>query len=600
MAPGSDTDTVMIMGGGQIQMRQDCSKWMVVPLRRAITVFVVALGLAMPVHAAEADLDAFKAEIDAFIGRLGPSSNGVVKWVGSDPYEMRRDGDRMVAVIRNVRLALGISEVDRLTLDRIEIRRVGQKDDGKLIEFAVQLPNQMTLKSADDAETRIALKDATASALIEAQTGRGRESALAVAGARLDQTDSGAWVTIGPLSMASKLLAEPNGGWSGPVELEVQKIEYFLPQAPVGGSISRIAFSGKSAGPSLASLDKLRDTLDGLQADNTRSPEARGADFLASLSSMTAPFQAVSGHLAVEGVAVRSLAGHALLSLGKAGTAVAMTGLDGEAAAIRFNMHYEGLEFAPSVLEAAKVPHRALVDFGVGNISTEAIGKLLRAATLASERESPDGKQSSKQQTAEQMLGAAAMLNPTFRIYDAAIETREFGVDLTGEAKGSPLTPNGYSAAGDMVVRGFDNLSELGPGGPLADYFPVLKELGSERAAPDGTSRLTFHLASEPPKWLTINGSDVSGWFDGSELQPSQPRQLKPADPPLQGDDVKSVQRALVAAKITVAEDGVYSPATAAAVARFQKQKGINVSGVVDSATRQRLGIAADLPRQGG
>jgi peptidoglycan hydrolase-like protein with peptidoglycan-binding domain len=49
-----------------------------------------------------------------------------------------------------------------------------------------------------------------------------------------------------------------------------------------------------------------------------------------------------------------------------------------------------------------------------------------------------------------------------------------------------------------------------------------------------------------------------------------------------------------------VEEDGEYNSATAAAVARFQKQKGLNVSGAVDAATRQRLGGAADPLRQGG
>jgi peptidoglycan hydrolase-like protein with peptidoglycan-binding domain len=68
----------------------------------------------------------------------------------------------------------------------------------------------------------------------------------------------------------------------------------------------------------------------------------------------------------------------------------------------------------------------------------------------------------------------------------------------------------------------------------------------------------------------------------------------------MRGEDVKRVQRALAAAKIAVDEDGVYSSGTAGAVARFQKQNGINVSGVVDAATRQRLAISAQGLRQGG
>ena len=70
------------------------------------------------------------------------------------------------------------------------------------------------------------------------------------------------------------------------------------------------------------------------------------------------------------------------------------------------------------------------------------------------------------------------------------------------------------------------------------------------------------------------------------------------------GTDVTSaasdVQRALAAAKVSVEQDGEYNSATAGAVARFQKQNGLNVSGVLDAATRRRLGEWGDPPRQGG
>jgi peptidoglycan hydrolase-like protein with peptidoglycan-binding domain len=68
----------------------------------------------------------------------------------------------------------------------------------------------------------------------------------------------------------------------------------------------------------------------------------------------------------------------------------------------------------------------------------------------------------------------------------------------------------------------------------------------------------------------------------------------------MRGNDVTNIQRALAGAKIAVEQDGVYNSSTAAAVARFQKQNGMNVNGVVDGATRQRLGLTAEAPRQGG
>jgi hypothetical protein len=567
-----------------------------------VAALIVAVALATPARAQEPDLDRFRAEIDAFLGRLGPSSNGVIKWAGSDPYQIRREGGVLTAAIANARLSFEGQQAGHLTLDRVEIRQTGTREDGKLIELALLLPKEMALSEADGTETRIALTDANANALIEAGSGRGRETTVKIGSVRIDQAKTGAWVSVGPLSMASKLVAEPNGGWSGPVEFEVNEIAYFIPQGPVGGGINRIAFRGTSGGPQLEQLNKMREAIETLQNDDSRPPEARAAAFLALLPTITDPFGNIRSELVLDGLTVRSVTGEALVSLAKAAAAAEITGLDTEAASTRFSIRHEGLDLAPSILEEAKVPHRAVLDLGVGDLSTQALGKLLQAiAAMTGENGArDDDNQQRKQQGTQQMLGAVAMLNPTFHIYDIAVDTEEVGVDLTAEAKGSPFAAKGYTAGGDLVIRGFDAISKLSAGIPLSDYLPVLKELGVEEKAPDGTPRLGFRLASAPPKWITINGNDVSAWFDGTERKGAQPRLLKPTDPPMQGNDVKSVQRALAGLKIPVAQDGVYNSATAAAVARFQKQNGIDVNGVVDGATQQRLGLAAEAPRQGG
>jgi peptidoglycan hydrolase-like protein with peptidoglycan-binding domain len=68
----------------------------------------------------------------------------------------------------------------------------------------------------------------------------------------------------------------------------------------------------------------------------------------------------------------------------------------------------------------------------------------------------------------------------------------------------------------------------------------------------------------------------------------------------MQGADVTDVQRALASAKMPVRQDGVYRVSTAASVARFQKQKGINVSGIVDGPTWKALGLNALVRRPAG
>jgi peptidoglycan hydrolase-like protein with peptidoglycan-binding domain len=60
---------------------------------------------------------------------------------------------------------------------------------------------------------------------------------------------------------------------------------------------------------------------------------------------------------------------------------------------------------------------------------------------------------------------------------------------------------------------------------------------------------------------------------------------------PMRGPDVAAVQRALAAANIAVAPTGVYDGLTAVAVARFQKRSSLNINGVVDAVTWQKLGV---------
>ena len=565
----------------------------------ATAAILLAFASPAPVGAAEPDLEHFRGEIDTLLGRLGPSSNGVVKWVSSAPYEIRRDSDTLVAVIDDARLSFETQHPGEIALDRVEIRRIGQREEGRLTEFAVLLPKSMTLTQGDGTQTKITLADARANALVEASSGRGRDTSITIASARIEQPGTGAWVKVGPLSMTSRLVVDPNGGWTGPVEFAATEIEYFVPQGPLGGAIERIAFSGLSAGPSLDELETLRDAVDVLQADRSHSQKARGGAVLSILSTIGAPFGMIRGEFALDGLVIRGVTGEVLVAVTKAGVGAEITGLDRETAAARFNIRHEGLDLAPSVLEQAKVPHRVVVDVGISELSTQALSKVLPAlGMVAAEDGSSEDRQ--KHEAVEQILGAVATLKPTFHIYDAAFDTEGFGVDLTAEAKGSPLAPKDFTAAGDLTVRDLDAIAKLSTGLPFAEYLPVLKEIGVEEKGPDGTKRVGFHLASAPPKWITINGNDVGAWFDGDAPKSSQPRVLKPSDPPSTGNDVRSVQQALTEAQMPVERDGIYNPATAAAVARFQKQHGLNVSGVVDAETRQRLGVQPETPRGDG
>jgi len=61
--------------------------------------------------------------------------------------------------------------------------------------------------------------------------------------------------------------------------------------------------------------------------------------------------------------------------------------------------------------------------------------------------------------------------------------------------------------------------------------------------------------------------------------------------PPMTGEDVRTVQRALAAAGADLAVDGVFGSQTQAAVRQFQQQHGLAEDGQVGPATRSALGV---------
>jgi Putative peptidoglycan binding domain len=536
---------------------------------------VLCLLVASPASAAAFD-EQFKSEIEEFLNKLTLTTQGLVSWEGSDALDFRHEGEAAVAIIGNARL---------------EIRRAPVAGSPNAAKLDIVFPTQSTLTLADGTKTGLSLKDATASLVVEEASNRFRETVLSFAGARLEHPTTGDWMSFGPMSFASKLVGAADGGWSTPIDFELKQVEFFLTEVPIGGAIDRIAYDASSSGPDVAALNRLRDRIDELRQQGERPPAARLDALLELLPTVPTLFSLVKGEATVEGVAVRAATGEPLVGLAKTSIGGALTGLSGDTAAWRITLRQNGLTLANAILGPSKVPQDVVIDFGLEDVATGPLRTLLEAIGKA--RNGTNDADS--QQATGRMLGAAAMLNPVFRIHEVALQTKDVGISATGKTTGSPLSPKGYAAEADVVVRGFDALPALVADLPGSEYLPLLKVIGTAAAGSD----TKFHLASTPQKWITINGNDVTGWFADDKPAPGQPRQLRPAQPAQQGDDVRAVQRALASAKITAPQTGIYDGATAAAVAQFQKQNGLNVDGVVSAATRDKLGLKPAPPSGG-
>src|SRR5437868_1348351 len=107
------------------RMRRSSKRDRSMKVQRHLTAGLVGIVLvtvaALPLRAADPALEGLKAEIDAVISGFAPGTNGVLEWLGSDPFEIRRDGDDLLASISNARVVLHADKDVRLALDRIDI-----------------------------------------------------------------------------------------------------------------------------------------------------------------------------------------------------------------------------------------------------------------------------------------------------------------------------------------------------------------------------------------------------------------------------------------------------------------------------------------------
>jgi lysozyme len=103
--------------------------------------------------------------------------------------------------------------------------------------------------------------------------------------------------------------------------------------------------------------------------------------------------------------------------------------------------------------------------------------------------------------------------------------------------------------------------------------------------------------ANQFPVWNKVNGEPWPGLTrrrlaeQALFLGMPEVRVLTLTEPIMQGEDVRQVQEASIAAGINVSADGVFGKDTDNAVRQFQEQKGLTADGVVSDRTRKELGL---------
>jgi hypothetical protein len=566
--------------------------------RECVRAALAALSIAWALSASSAasaagQADTLKSEIDGFIHRTEASTGGNVHWGGADSFDVREDGDAAVATLTNARFSVRLGPASpkpslTIVLDRVEIRRK-PISGGALVEFSIALPGLTKFTPDQGPEIDLTLTDASTDLSVEEPAERQRAMTLRLSGARIGPRDGADVATLGPVTSSWKLVRGAKGDWSAPASFDARSIGFLMTKAQIAGTIDHIAYTGEATGPSLAALDALRDRFESVRDEPTGDP-AKRAELLAMLPQIFDAFASSKGEVTVEGTAVKRPGGETLFTLTKATFGGSLGGLDSDKAALRIALSHDGLAIAPTLLPDAQVPRHAAIDLCLEEIATAPLRQIVEALG----RTGPGVAPAEQQKAFAQVIGAAMGLAPVFRIHDLTVEFKDTTIHGTAELRRAGPLPIGYAGSGDVTVRGFDGLMQIVTGHAARERLPLIKFLGTDGKAPDGTTLTSFHLGSASGRPLSVNGNDISGWFAAGPppgMAPGSPRVLRLADPPLSGDDVREVQKAVAATEVEPFAPGIYDTATALAVARFQKKSGMNISGVVDAATRQKLGL---------
>ncbi len=544
-------------------------------------------------HGAPADTATpLKTEIDSYIRRIETSTEGHLHWQGADTYEVNQSGDTATAVIANAHLSFRKGADDQkpivsITLDRIEIRRAPGPGTG-LTEYTISFPTISTIAVEDGTELTVSLKNGGMNFTLEAPGDHQRAMTLKLAGGRIERKNHKDYFAFGALTSGWKIVRTASGGWRAPFDLELKGLEYLFADAPLAGTVDRVIYGGEATGPNLTNLDAMRDKIAELREQD--SPEQKVAGWLGLLPQLVTVFSSSKGNMTVENIVAKKPDGETQVTLRKATLGGGLVGLDGEKAALSVNMGYEGLTLAPSLLPETRVPQRAVIDFALEDIATSALRTLAEAASETK----PDAPDEVRQKATQQLMLTAMSLNPVLRLNEAGVDFKRVRITATGEAKRAPPLPIGYSVALDVAVRGFDALPDIVVGTLQRAYLPLLKFIGTSETETDGTPAVKFHLTSSIGQPMTVNGSNLGAWFNplaSGKPGSTEQRALQLTDPRMTGDDVRAVQKALPADKGKGLTDGVYDTATALAVAQFQKNSGLNIDGVVDAKTLDKLGI---------
>ena len=132
---------------------------------------------------------------------------------------------------------------------------------------------------------------------------------------------------------------------------------------------------------------------------------------------------------------------------------------------------------------------------------------------------------------------------------------------------------------------------------------PDLGRPAAERTRPGRTGRRRFRRAA-----IGVAALGVGTLVGVGELVVVEPPPAEAAPVPQtlrigsNGASVKEVQRALIERGVAVygGVDGVYGPATRRAVKKFQRSRGLSVTGTVDGATARALGLSSGSTSSSG
>jgi len=496
---------------------------------------VLAAGLALtaawPVAPARAQTaDEFRRQVDSYLDRMRTRLGAEAKIRQREATTVAPDGNGLKATLSGV--GIDLKDGGGLDLGTVEVTRRPATDRTHAIE--VGIPPRITLQD-DTGKPAGTLTTAKTQMRIVVETAdqRLREAELTADGLQIVVPAAEVDVKVASVNGSSRLVDGPDQRASAPAGIELKGMEIRNTANKAAAKVGQLSAKYMLEGLRLADLDAFEALIDELF--KLAEVASGGVDItkeaVGLLNKLSMPLTNLSYTIEASDLDIADDAGQPAVALPKLSTGLGLSGLDGDAAALRIGYVHEGLKIAGLGIDADYVPNAVTIDLGLEKLPLATLLTLGRGELekIAVDPDAYDPDPMVINEAAGALFGAESAL----RIHGLKVDSPKLGGTLNGLFTLDASGPFMVSGAGELLLVGLEALMQERSRGTQSPedaqinaYLALVMGFGKREQSGTGPVAHRYAIEVKAAGELLINGNDMTPLIMGLQGggQPQQRR----------------------------------------------------------------------------